>query len=81
MPSRSDAIKAIMTLKELADAEQEFLTRAAEAPHTVPVYELQAHAAVIKTLIGAQTTILYMVMNQIVDTDDKLTEILDQLEG
>jgi len=80
MPSREDAINAIMVLKDLSDTEQEFLTRLVSNPQSVPDYELESHANVIKALLGSQTALLYILMNQMADVDDKIGSILEKFE-
>lgn len=79
MPSHIDAINAIMVLKDLADTEQKFLVEFTEEGRSVTNDELRSHLNVVKNLLGSQSALLYIMLNQMIETDDRLNEIVHKL--
>ncbi len=79
MPSRSDAINAMLTLKELSDTEQRFLDHFIESNTGFANSELLSHLRVTREILGAQTVLLSLIMENAMHIDDRIHEILEKL--
>lgn len=80
MVSQSDAINSVLMMKELSEIQQTWLKSYLNNPEAATQEQLHSHLNVVINLLGAQVAINHMLMNERVMIDNKLDQIIKELQ-